>query len=445
MDLIFTGATVLGLDGDGSIAADCDLVVSGRTIAALGHGAAAGRAGRVVDASDLLIMPGFVNGHTHSPETLAKGRDEGGTLEAWLAAVWPRLDSLTPRQIHAAAMLGAIEMIRTGTIAVVDHFRQTPLRADAVDAVCRAYADAGLRALVAVMLRDRPGRAAHAVTPTAEQIEVVRGAAKLHQTLGSRVRIAVGPSAPQRCTDALWRGATALAEEGLYLHTHVDETRDDAAAARSLFGHSAVQHLAGLGALTPALTLAHGVWLDDADIDALAASGAAVVHNPISNMRLGSGIAPVAALRQRGVTVVLGSDGAASNDGQSMPEVVKAALLLQRVAGVPAGQWLTARQALAMATTIPARVFGFGPGDLAAGGPADFIALRRSGYALTPANDLHRQIALCAAGLETRYVVVDGRPLLDDGALTTIDEAAALTEAQAVADSLFAGEGRSVA
>jgi cytosine/adenosine deaminase-related metal-dependent hydrolase len=441
MDLIFTRTTLLGLDGDGSVAEGCDLVVSGRSIAALGPGAAAGRDGRVIDGTDLVIMPGFVNGHTHSPENLAKGRDERSTLEPWLAAIWPRLDSLTPRQIYVAALLGAIEMIRTGTVAVVDHFRQTPVRADAIDAVCRAYADAGLRALVAVMLRDRPGSVQLAVTSAEEQLAVVKEAADLHHRLGHRVRIGLGPSAPTRCTDELWRGVVRLAKNGLLLHTHVDETRDEAAAARALYGRPAVQHLAALGAITPALTLAHGVWIDDADIDALATGGAAIVHNPISNMRLGSGIAPIAGLRRRGVPVVLGSDGAASNDGQSMPEVVKAALLVQRVAGVAADEWLSAREALAMATTVPARVFGFGAGDLAVGGPADFIALRRSGYALTPANDLHRQIAFCAAGVETRYAVVDGRVLLEEGRLTTINETAVLKEAQEIAGTLFA-DGR---
>jgi 5-methylthioadenosine/S-adenosylhomocysteine deaminase len=437
MDLILKAATILPLDETGGLPNDSDLVVAGRTVAALGSNAARGRTGRTIDGSDLVVMPGFVNGHTHSPECLAKGRDERGTLQPWLAAVWANLDALTPRQIYVAAQLGAIEMIRTGTVAVVDHFRQTPMRAEALDAVCRAYADAGLRALVAVMLRDRPGRIQHTVMPADEQIALVEEAARIHQRPGGRVRLGVGPSAPNRCSDKLLSAAARLALRGLPFHTHVDETRDEAAAAHELYGHSAVQHLKWLGAVTPALSLAHGVWLDEADIEVLAAGGAAVVHNPVSNMRLGSGIAPVAALRRRGVPVVLGTDGAASNDGQNMGEVVKSALLLQRVSGTPPARWLTAREALAMASTVPARVFGFGPGDLAAGGPADFVAWRRGGYALAPANDLYRQIALCPTGLEARYVVVDGRLLLDDGALTTIDESGIIAEAQSIARALF--------
>ena len=153
MTICFTNADVLEVE-TGVIEHDCDVVIEGNRIAARGVGAARGRDGRQIDARDLLLMPGLVNAHTHSPECLAKGRDEGSTLAGWLAAVWGRLDALTPRQIHLAAHLGAIEMIRTGTVAVLDHFRQTPMRPEAIATVVDAYRAVGMRALVAVMLRD---------------------------------------------------------------------------------------------------------------------------------------------------------------------------------------------------------------------------------------------------------------------------------------------------
>ena len=190
--------------------------------------------------------------------------------------------------------------------------------------------------------------------------------------------------------------------------------------------------------LAPSTSLAHGVWLDDDDIGLLAEAGAVIVHNPVSNMRLGSGIAPVAALRDRGVPIAIGSDGAASNDGQNVTEAMKAATLLHRVAGVAPDRWLTARDVLAFATSVPAQAFGFGAGRIEQGAPADFIAVRRAGYMFAPCNDWHRQIVYGAGVLDVRYAVVDGELLLDDGRITTFDEAGILAEAREIGSTIFA-------
>lgn len=430
-DLIITNAVILPFDPSGTAIDGGDLVIADGKIAALGPGAAAGRtAARAIDGSGLLVMPGLVNGHTHSPENLAKGVADRMTLDAWLAAVWHSLDALTPEEIRIAALVGCAEMLRTGSTSVVDHFRQTPLSADALMAVVRAYDEAGLRAVIPAMVRDR--NPVRPVPPAKDQLSLIEAASR-HLRNHARVRIGIGPSAPARCSDELLRGAASLAQEQhLVLHMHVDETRDDAAAAHSAYGRSAVRHLADIGVLSPALSLAHGTWLEPADIDLLAATGAMVIHNPVSNMRLGSGIAPVAALKRAGVAVALGSDGAASNDGQNMFEVVKAALLLQRVSGTPPKEWLSAAEALGMATTVAARRFGFGSGTLAVGQPADLIAIDRRAYALTPANDWHRQLAFGAAGVDVRYAVVGGELRLDDGRITGFDEAAVLEEARRI-------------
>ena len=443
MDLILKNATVLTFDDAGTILPACDLRVRDGVIAGLGAVAADSAVDsdttRVIDASDLLVMPGLINGHTHSPETLAKGRADRSTLQTWLGEIWPPLDALEPRQIYVAALLGAAEMLHTGTISLVDHFRQTPARLSAVDAVAEAYRDSGMRAVIAIMLRDVPQRAGQILPPAADQIAIVEEAHLKCGTAAGGVRIAAGPSAPTRCTDALLVAAGELAaRHDLLLHAHVDETRSDAAEALDLYGTSNVRHLADLGLLTPSLSLAHGVWLDDKDIELLAASGTAVVHNPVSNMRLGSGIAPVTALRDRGVTVVLGTDGAASNDGQSVLEALKVAVLLQRVADVDPQQWLTAQEALSLVTSESARVFGFGTGRISLGGPADFIAVRRSGYAFAPHNDWHRQIVFGASSLDVRYAAVGGELLLDDGRITMFDENAILAEAREMGPMIYA-------
>jgi len=439
MDLILSNATVLTFDNAGTILPACDVVVRDGVIAGLHPGAAVDQSQRVIDASDLLVMPGLINGHTHSPETLAKGRAERSTLETWLGEIWPPLDALEPRQIYVAALLGAAEMLRTGTISVVDHFRQTPVRLAAVDAVAQAYRDSGMRAVIAVMLRDVTQRKDQKLPSAKEQVEIVEEAHLNRRQSAGRVRIALGPSAPTRCTDELLVAAGDLAaRRGLLLQTHVDETLTDVAEARERYGTSNVRHLANLDLLTPSMSLAHGVWLDEEDIDLLAEAGAAVVHNPVSNMRLGSGIAPLTALRGRGVPVALGTDGAASNDGQSVFEALKAAVLLQRVAGVQEHQWFQAREGLALATSAPAKIFDFGTGRIELNAPADFIAVRRSGYTFAPCYDLHSQMVFGANGLDVRHAAVGGKLLLDDGRITTFDEEAILAEAREIGSCVFA-------
>jgi 5-methylthioadenosine/S-adenosylhomocysteine deaminase len=441
MDLLFRDATVLTGDDDyRAVREHCDVAIHGDRIEAIAPAIPPDRAARVIDARNLVLLPSLVNAHTHSPENLAKGRDDASTLAGWYEAIWPYLDDLPPRAAYVSVLLGAIEMIRTGTAAVVDHFRQTPMRADAVDAAIDAYADSGMRAVVAVMLRDRAVPAGRTVPWPAEQIGVV-DAARARVAGDTRISVALGPSAPGRCTDPLLVAIRTLAEEHeLLVHTHVDETKRDADQARAEHGRSSLQHLARLGMVNPSLSIAHGVWIDDADVRTLAASGAGVVHNPVSNMRLGSGIAPLAALLDAKVPVAIATDGAASNDGQNVLEAVKTALLLQRIAGVEPGRWIDSRRALAMATRVPARMFRFGTGRLAAGEQADLVGVSTSGYAFSPANDAVRQLVLGASGVAVRYTMAAGRLLLDDGRITTFDEPSILDEARTIASTLFASQ-----
>jgi 5-methylthioadenosine/S-adenosylhomocysteine deaminase len=428
--IAFINATVLPFDSSWRVLENCDVVVSDGRILAMGRNAVARRAvDRRIDGTNLVITPGFVNAHTHSPENLARGLADGQGLHDWLGTVWKDLDRLDAEGIRLAAQLGCIEMIRSGTVAVVDHFRQYPPRLDAVDAVAGTYRKAGLKALVAVWLRDAIGPRNRA-NDTRRQIELCAEAASRWHRPDEGLRIGVGPSGPTRCTDALLSGAGALArEKGLSFHIHVDETKEEADEARQRYGSTAVRHLRGLDLVWPGLSVAHGVWLTDADIRDLARGGAGVVHNPMSNMRLGSGIARLDAMRQAGVPVALGSDGAASNDSQNVLEAAKAAAFLQRLTVPDRHRWTSALDALAMATHAPAAMFGLTAGTLKAGEAADLVAFDRRCVALAPGNDLHRQIVLCHTGLTAKFSVIAGRLVLDDGRLTTIDEAAVLREA----------------
>lgn len=428
--IAFINATVLPFDAGWRVLEDCDVVVAEDRIVALGRSAASRRAvDRRIDATHLVITPGFVNAHTHSLENLARGLADGQGLHDWLGTVWRSLDRLDADSIRLAVQLGCIEMIRSGAVAVVDHFRQYPPRLEAVDAAAAAYRDAGFKALVAIWLRDGIGPRNRA-NSAERQLDVCGEAARRWHQPEAGLRIGIGPSGPTRCSDELLSGGGALARVmGLPFHIHVDETKDEADEAKRRYGSTAVRHLGDLDLVWPGLSIAHGTWLTDGDIRALARGGAGIVHNPVSNMRLGSGIARLGAMRDAGVTVALGADGAASNDSQNMLEAAKAATFLQRLAVKDRRQWPSTLDALSMLTHAPARMFGLTAGTLSPGAPADLVAFDRRSVALAPGNDLHRQLVLCHTGLTVRYSMIAGRLVMDDSRLTTIDEVAVLGEA----------------
>jgi 5-methylthioadenosine/S-adenosylhomocysteine deaminase len=385
-----------------------------------------------IDAASGLVLPGLVNAHTHSPENLARGRAERARLAEWRAEIWPALDALGADDLRLAIEIGAAEMIRHGVTGVVDHFRQTPMRADAVDAAVDAYTATGLRATLAVMLRDGgdrsgalPGAAHVKVVPGArEQIALVAAAADRARKRG--VTIAFGPSAPHRCSNAMLEGLAAMSADSL-VHTHVDETAEDAAEARARFGCSSVMHLDRLGLLRPATACAHVVHVSHADIARLAATATLVVHNPVSNSRLGSGVARLPELLAAGVAVALGTDGAASNDSQDMWEVLKLAALLPRLSGSPPSSWPSAATLLDMATRQGQAVTGLLrdeplAGTIVIGAPADLIVLDDDPLVVQPDADPAASLVL-GAHPQPRHVIARGRVLLRDHALTTIDEA----------------------
>jgi 5-methylthioadenosine/S-adenosylhomocysteine deaminase len=432
-DLAITRATVMPFDEGWSVLRDCDVIVRDGRIVALGEGAAIGlEAQASLDGRHLLVVPGLVNAHTHSPEALRRGLAETAPLQPWFERVWSDLDAIDTDEIELAIRLCALEMLRGGVTAVVDHFRQTPMSSAAAHAAARAWRGTGLRTTLALMVRD-VGVAPWVRKPYpdfGEQLAVCRHVADEWHIPGGELQVALGPSAPTRCSQELLEGCKALTHErGMRIHMHCDETREEAARAHDIFGCSAVAHLARLGLLGPELSLAHAVWIDDDDRERLADSRTSVVHNPVSNQRMGSGRAPLERFIAQGVQVSIGSDGAASNDGQSVLEALKAAILLPRTAVEDPRQWPGARDGLRMVTRNPCEAFDMGCGRLQAGGVADFAAYDVRHPALAPVNDWHAQFALAGSGLSARHVVVGGRMVLFEGEVLTFDESETLARA----------------
>jgi len=405
--LCFRNATLLPGAGDWMPRRGVDLLLRDGVIAAEGNAPDA----EVIEAKHLLLMPALVNAHTHSPEALARGRAPMARLDEWLAAQYAGgQDSLPAARIRHAILLSAAEAIRGGAVRVTDHFRQIPPSVEALRVAAEAWAEGGIRARLALMLRDLPSPSASFVPPSTEAaLAIARDALAARPLV---CEIGLGPSAPQRCSDELLRGLADLARnEGAFLHLHLCETAKDAADCRARFGTDPVTHLGKLGLLGPHVDLAHCVHLLDGELDQLAATGTRMVHNPVANLRLGSGIAPVARAIARGVRLGIGSDGPGSNDTQDMLEATKLALLLPR-AGRPDAEWPSAAQILDIATDGAALV----PGAV-----ADIIVfdLRGAGFTDTTAEELAPRLLMATRPRDMVHVIGAGRFLMRDRALTS--------------------------
>lgn len=401
---LFRGATLLRSAADWAPVPGVDLLLRDGVVA---EGPAPDA--EVVEAGHLLLLPAFVNAHTHSPEALARGRAPMARLDEWLAVEYADgQDALPAARIRQAILISCAEAIRGGAVQVTDHFRQIPPSVDSVAAAVGAWAEGGIRARVAMMLRDLPSPSASFVPPsTAEALAV---AAALLRDPPKGAVVGLGPSAPQRCSDELLRGVATLAREhGAFVHLHLCETVKDAADIRARFGTDPVAALEALGLAGRHVEYAHCVHLVDSELDRLAASGTTMVHNPLANLRLGSGIAPVARALARGVTVRVGSDGPGSNDTQDMLEAAKFAMLLPR-AGRPDAEWPTPAQTMAMATAGHA---------LLPGARADVIAfdLRAAAFAGAKPDEIVSRLLLAARPRDLRHVLRDGAFLMRDGML----------------------------
>ena len=402
--LLFRNATLLPGGTDWAPRPGQDLLLRDGRIVAIGPALAAPGIARILPGTSLLLLPGFRNGHTHSPEALFRGRATTARLDAWLAAAYgDGADSLDETTLLNAVRMGAADTIRGGGTGVTDHLRQIPQRLEAVAAAARAWAETGLSCRIAPMLRDRALPHGLEAQPLGALLELAAACLSMGQ---DGVVMGIGPSAPQRCSDALLRGLHRMVRAaGGFLHLHVCETAQDAAACRALYGRSAIAHLDGLGLLGPETELAHGVHLDDEDLARLAGSGTVLVHNPLANLRLGSGTAPIARALARGVRVRLGTDGAASNDSQSMLEVTKMACLLPR-ATRPEEEWPSPEEALAMATA---------GATLAPGEPADLLAFDHGAPAFAGSRppEIAARLVLAARETDLVHVVARGRMLME--------------------------------
>jgi cytosine/adenosine deaminase-related metal-dependent hydrolase len=330
---------------------------------------------------------------------------------------------------------------------------------ESLEAIVRAYRDLGLRALIGLGMSDRAfhetvvleqklvspeliARIERDRPPAWDEWEsFTRHAVERFHRPDEGITICPAPSGPQRCTDEMLVGCAALADElDLMIHIHVLETRMQAVSGRQMYGKTLPEHLDSIGFLSPRVCFEHGIWLTPGDIELVRDRGVTVVHNPVSNLKLGSGICPVPELLHHHVNVALGTDGMCSNDGNDMYGAVKAAALLHKLWEIDYEQWLGAAEAWEMATAGGAAAAGDrdGLGRIEPGRRADLVLLDLDSIQFTPLNDALRQVVLGSTTLAVRSVIVGGRFSLREGRLTGIDEAAILAQAREVGSEIVA-------
>jgi 5-methylthioadenosine/S-adenosylhomocysteine deaminase len=458
---LFTDVHIFDADQGTGMSGPTDLLVEGNRISAIG-GDARGRASaeaRVIEGrSQHLVVPGLINAHFHSPANHLKASLPSLPLELFMLYESPSDAALapTPREAYLRTMLGALEMLRTGTTTVQDDAFMMPFPTpDIVDAIMQAYADSGIRASVAL---DQPELPESDKLPYLDLIDdpVVRavidqqapmgrdGLLEMYEYLvstwhgaeGGRLTAAASISAPQRVSIEYFEALDDLSRRyDIPLFAHMLETKVQRALACAqprFDGCSLVRYTAGLGLLSERMNVIHAVWVDDSDLELIADAGATIVHNPISNLRLGSGVAPFRRMRDFGIMTALGIDEAICDDSVNLWGVVKMAGLVHNVSGLDSDLWPTASEVLdslwrggAAALLKPERV-----GVVRQGYLADLTLLDLHTLSFTPLNDLRTHLVYCESGSSVRLTMVDGKVVFDNGRITTVDEAALLDEAR---------------
>ncbi len=407
-----------------------------------------GATGHRIDATGRAVMPGMINAHTHLFQTFFRGLADDKALLDWLRdCIWPGAVHLDADSARLAALVGLVENLRTGATSVIDHQYIHPADGDGAEAidnaVCSAADDTGIRFLLARGWADRnyePGLTESAAT-VLDRADRVR--ARWHGHDGDRIRVELAPLIPWGCSDGAMVDTVAASRSwGAGTHVHCAETRVEVEMSLEERGVRHVPWLDGLGVLGPDTQLAHGVWLDDDELDLIAERGAVVVHCPVSNMYLASGVARVLDMRRRGIPVALASDGPGSNNRQDLFEAMKATVLLQKVHHLDPVA-LQPEDCLAMACRGGARAFGRPDelGAIEAGRRADLVVVDLRSVFTAPVHRVASALVYTATPANVTHVVVDGRILVDEGRVTVLDERRLLAAADHAAQRVFASVG----
>jgi len=432
VDILVKGGHLVTMNQSRQVIERGSVAIEGDRIEAVGE-EVGGRADKVIDARGKAILPGLINGHTHLPMVLLRGFADDMPLNEWLCdKIWPMERNMKPEDCYVGALLGALEMIKAGTTCFADNYFH-------MDQVALAVEKTGLRGVLSYGMIDRDDE-----QKMREEIKIGRSLVKSFQgKAGGRILTMFGPHAPYTCSrECLLRVKELAGKFGVGIHIHVSESSEEVKQTVKKYGKRPVEYLDSIGFLGPEVLAAHCVWVTKKEIRIIRENHAKPVHNPASNMKMGSGIAPVTEMFKAGIPVALGTDGAASNNSLDMFREMKLAALLAKVRKLDPTA-LPAMKALEMATRNGAAALGLEDkiGSIEVGKKADLILVDLKKPHLSPLHDVVSHLVYSAAGSDVDTVIVDGKVLMENGVVLTLDEEKVLEQAQRTFDDLISRWG----
>lgn len=428
-----TNCTVLTVDGQDTFYSRGRIQIQDERILAVGDEKTVPLAGEIVDLGGGLVMPGLINTHTHSHSSIFRNQADDLRLMDWLKkAMWPMEKFLSPELSYAATSLSCLEYLRCGITTYADQFYFA-------DTIARAAQKSGLRCFLAATVF---------TNPSPETSDTLGAAVKFIQNWKGKEREThiypcIGPHAPYSVSGDLFREVAALSRSyALLIHTHISETQDENEQILAQTGLTPTQWLESLGVFQQPVLAAHSIHLSSEDMDIYQRCGVHVTYNPVSNMKLASGIMPYREMRNRSIQISLGTDGAQSNNSMDILRDLREGALLQKVTAMDATVF-SSREAVRMVTIEGARALGMDKmlGSIESGKLADLIVLDPRSPRLTPLhrNDIHNlygAVTYSVCGPDVRDVMVDGTWLMRNRDICTFDENEVLRQGQIASEFL---------
>jgi 5-methylthioadenosine/S-adenosylhomocysteine deaminase len=448
--ILLKAGTIVTMNAQREVLRDHDVLFDGDRIAKIAPSGSIAKGDGVEELSceHKIIIPGLVSAHSHLSGLAQRGLWQEKSFESWSAKTFAldKLVNFSAEEIHLIHCAAAIEFIRHGVTTILDMFTAHPSTAlNKLEAACKAIVDTGLRGVLAYSFRDQsPDN--EGVTPATTSADAVACTAHeaAEKVIGrdSRLAFMLAPSAPQRCSDELLGLTQELAGElRVGIHTHLAEAKNHAQVGKAIYGEPIVKHLERLGFLNSCLSVAHAIWIDEEEIGLLGKYNVKVVHNPAANLRLGSGMARIKEMTRSGVSVGLGCDSVNAGTNYSVFEQMKLATLIPRSLWSPE-HWVLPDEALEMATLGGARALLLDRmiGSIEEGKKADLVILNPSS-SLLPLNNLTDQLVLGENGDSVESVFVDGKPVMYERRIRTIDEESVRSQIASLQPKIGAAHG----